>query len=279
MPAPKRKEASARSRKKEGSNPWIPFILVVVLGSLMASAYWLAEKNRAPTDPQTLCRTDQPPPVVAVVLVDVTDQLTELERNQVVEEVERLRSTLPRFALIEVYAMGRGRDDMRAPRVSICNPGAGEDMSSLYQNPVLAKARWLKDFKPRLDEAVDSVVTESKGDQSLLMEAIRTASVNTFGRPEFDSAEKQIYVFSDFLQHVPGVYSQYEPAIGDYSSFRESTYGSSVRANLQGVTVKMFYIERSRTKSFQGRSHVEFWIAHFERSGASVMGVKKILGD
>lgn len=280
MPAPKfERRASAHKKPKDtgGPNPLVPGTIVALLAALVVGAWWIGQRTSVPTDPETLCRTDVPPPVTHAVLIDVTDTLSGGERVQVLNEIERLRVRLPRFALLEIYAIDSAATP-EAALISICNPGRGEDMNSLYQNPAMAERRWEEGFRDRLNQTLDEVVMRSDSQQSLIFEAVRAVATESFGRVVLDGSEKHLTVFSDLLQHAPGEYSQYSRPLSDYGNFRQDRYGHATRANLAGVHVRVFYIERPSTHHLQDGSHQKFWFEYFQAGGAVVEGFKKIFG-
>lgn len=267
------------SSAKKDSIPIGPWLLFGALCALLGGGYWFANKQRSPLDQATLCRTDQAPPSVTVLLLDVSDAISLNEQEQILSEVERIRATVPRFGLIELYELGSEPSAPSRPTLSICNPGRGAEVSEIYQNPTIVEERWRNAFKTRLDDALDSVVSGPASDRSLIMESIRGISIAPFGKPRFDNASKSLFVFSDFLQNAPGAYSQYRRPLPDSGAFARSDYASSVRANLTGVSVGLFYIDRPGTHAIQDGEHQRFWVDYFEASGAEVERLKRILGD
>lgn len=281
MPVPRserRSRSRSRHRDARSSNPLVPGAIVVLLAALVAGAWWMGQRTSVPTDAGTLCRTDVPPPATHAVLIDVTDTLSSGERVQVLNEIERLRMQLPRFALLEIYAIDSAATP-EAALISICNPGRGADMNSLYQNPAMAERRWEEEFRDRLIRTLDDVVTRADSQQSLILEAVRAVATESFGRVALDGSEKHLTVFSDLLQHAPGEYSQYSRPLADYGTFRQGRYGHATRTNLSGVHVRVFYIERPSTHHLQDGSHQKFWFEYFQAGGAVVEGFKKIFGD
>ena len=238
---------------------------------------WAGRKAAAPTDPETLCRTDLPPPEVHAVLIDATDALSEGERIQVLQEVERLRQGMERFGRLELYAIEP--EGLPTPLLSLCNPGRGRDMNSLYQNPALAERRWSSGFNDRVLVALDKVVTRSESESSPIMESIRSLATRSFGGVERDGAKKRLTVFSDLLQHAPGEYSHYRKPLLSYGNHASTRYGHATRVDLTGVEVDVFYITRPDTHGLQDRAHQTFWLDYFASSGASVQRFKKIFGD
>lgn len=281
MPSPRGNRGYSSSGREGRQGRWgiiVALSVLAALVALLAGGMWLARTASIPTDPLTLCRQDQPPPVVAIVVVDVTDGLTATEQSQVLGEVVRLRDALPRFGLLEIHALGREALNPEAPRVSLCNPGRGSDMNELYQNPRLAEQKWESEFSFRLKETLEEVVSGEVSDQSLILEAVKAISLTRLAQPEFDGVDKRLVLVSDLLQHSPGTYSHYTSQ-PEYESFSDTPSGAAARTNLHGVQVELHYIERPRTAGLQGAEHLQFWVSHFERNGGVVARVKKIIGD
>lgn len=281
MPVPKNssRKTERRSRGDGRGKLFPPLFVIASLSALLGAGVWLSSTNSLATDPATLCRTDVSPPSINLVLIDVTDSLSIDERSQITNEITRIKDGVQRFGLLEVYSLGQNYDDLREPIISVCNPGRGSEMSTIYQNPELVEQRWLANFSDRLQSAVELVVNSEASNQSLILESIRALTITRFGNPTFDSSSKNLYVFSDFLQHTPNVFSHYNRPFPSYQEFRETPYFSEIRSDMRGVNVTAFYIARPATISLQDEIHVQFWLDHFSGSGASVERVKRIFGN
>lgn len=281
MPRPRVKRAASRAQRMSG-NPKRSFgsmISAITLIVLICVGLWFGYSESIAVDADTLCRTDQSPPTVQVLLIDITDKLSSGERRQILNEVERIRADVPRFGLIAVYVVGRVRSDSTDSRLTLCNPGKGTEFNSIYQNPKLAEKRWGVDFRDRLDQVLQEVVAEDESDQSLIMEAIRDISIDLLTSPALDGSEKNLAVFSDLLQHAPGRYSHYKSPLLPLNDFRSTKYFAEVSTDLRNVNVQLFYIARPRTEHLQSNSHVKFWAAYLSELGARVQSVKRIFGD
>jgi len=282
MPRP-RSRARAASRPDDASPGGGGFLLPgAVFGVLLvagAGALWFAKTRAVATDPETLCRLDESPPSVSAILIDVTDQLSLAERTQTLNEVERLRSEIPQYGEVQVFAIDGDPGTSGRPWLQICNPGRGAEMNALYQNPAMAEKRWQGEFKQRLEEVLSSLTAKESSDESPIMESIRSVSLLSLGDPRFDDSERQLFVFSDFMQNSPEQYSQYSNAALEFERFASTPYAESVKSNLAGVRVHMYYIERPSTSMFQNGRHQQFWVKYFDKSGATVASVKRILGD
>lgn len=279
MPAPKHRTPRRRRRSTVSWTVSIPILLIGVLVAAIFYAVQLSRSAYVPTDSVSLCRTDIAPPAVTVVLLDLTDALSMEEQIQIGYEFERLRSDMPTHGLLELYFLNRDFENFREPAFSGCNPGDGSEMNSLYQNPELARARWERDFNNRLDDAFSAALDLEDSDRSLIMEAIRHLSVTPFSNPGYDQSEKELVIISDLLQHNPGMYTQYRVPLESFNEFLSSSYFSQTRTDLRGVDIQLIYLDRHKTRRFQSRAHIEFWLDYLSHIGGRVQAIKKILGD
>lgn len=250
-------------------------IAVTLLG--VGTAFYLKSQSAAvPTDPATLCPTKRPPSAVAVILLDVSDKFSEPQRIQIQNQLARLRDSIPRFGLVEVYTVDRLRRRVTEPVVHVCNPGTGADLSRIYQNPELARKKW-DGFAARLTSDIDRQISAPALSTSPIFEAIQSTALKTFGNPEYDGLPKRLVIVSDLLQHVPGGLSMYD-GVPSFGAFQKTPYFSRVRSDLGDVSVLVFYLARPGVVE-QNREHIVFWDRYFQSQGATVEGVEKVFGD
>jgi hypothetical protein len=246
---------------------------------LVGTGSWLAIKGRAaavPTISATLCPAKRPPSEVDVLLLDVSDRFSEPQRLQMQNHLARFRDSIPRFGLVEVYTVDRLSRRVTEPVVHMCNPGTGEDLNRIYQNPELAQRKW-KGFAGKLNADIDRQISSPAMKTSPIFEAIQATALRTFGKPEYDGLPKRLVIVSDLMQNVPGGLSMYD-GVPSFKSFRESAYFSRVRSDLNGVDVLLYYLARPTVKQ-QNRNHLQFWRDYFESQGAEVEGIDKVYGD
>jgi hypothetical protein len=162
--------------------------------------------------------------------------------------------------------------------IGLCNPGKGDDLNRIYQNPELVRKRWEQDFADVLSEKLDELMAAPDSLRSPIYEAVQAVAVRAFGKPEFDQVPKRLIVVSDLLQNVPEKGSSHYRGVPDFDEFRASAYFSQVRADLRDVHVYLFYMNRSDHK-VQGAEHIRFWEDYFAAQGAEVMAVERIFGD
>jgi hypothetical protein len=250
----------------------------VFLGLLSAgiALYSKGQALAVPTDRTSLCPTKQVLSQVTVILLDVSDDFSEPQKLQVANYLDRVRDSIPRFGLLELYTLDRAGGRVTEPVFHMCNPGSGADLNKLYQNPHLAKKAW-QAFTHRVSEQLERQIAAPPSSTSPIFEAVQATALRTFGRPEFDRVPKRLVVVSDLLQNVPGGLSMYA-AIPRFDSFQSSPYFSGVRSDLQGVSVSIYYLARAASNT-QGRSHIDFWDSFFAAQGAAVESVQKVYGD
>jgi hypothetical protein len=188
-----------------------------------------------------------------------------------------LDAELPRFAYVETYAVADRPGVVAEPVIGLCNPGRGDDLNRIYQNPELARKRWEQDFAGVLSAKLDALLAAPDSASSPIYEAIQAVAVRAFNKPSYDGVAKRLIVVSDLLQNVPGKASHYR-AVPDFNELRASPYFSEVRADLRGVRVHLYYMNRSDQRA-QGSEHIRFWEDYFAAQGATVMTVERIFGD
>ena len=275
----RRDRAPTRWRAR-GESLALPIAIValtlVALLTVFAWLWWKGRQVAVATDPATLCLVGRKPPEVAVILIDVSDRFTDPQTLEIRNHLAREQGRLPQFGLVEVYTVDRLGRRVTTPVFHLCNPGTGVDANPAYQNPELAKRRWLK-FADSLTAEIGRQVALPHAGTSPIFEAIQATALRTFGRPEYDSVPKRLVIISDLLQHTPGGMSMYS-GIPSFDAFVSTPYFSQVRADLHDVSVYIYYLIRSDVAT-QSRFHLKFWEAYFRYQGAIVESLQKVFGD
>jgi hypothetical protein len=251
-------------------------LVALTLLGIGTAFYLKSESVAVPTDPATLCPAKRPPSEVDVVLLDVSDKFSEPQRLQIQNHLGRIRDSIPRFGLVEVYTVDRLRRRVTEPVVHVCNPGTGSDLSRIYQNPELARKKW-DGFAAKLSSDIDRQISAPAVSASPIFEAIQSTALRTFGNAKYDGLPKRLVIVSDLLQHVPGKLSMYD-GVPSFESFKATPYFSQVRSDLEGVSVLVFYLARPHVAK-QDRRHIAFWDRYFQAQGATVDGIEKVFGD
>ena len=251
-------------------------LLLVLLLVTGIGFFVKGESGLVPTDGTTLCPTKRPPAEIVVILLDVSDEFSEPQRLQIQHQLARIRDSVPRFGLVEVYTVDRLGRRVTEHFTHLCNPGAGDDLSQIYQNPELARKKW-QGFAAKLTSDIDQLIRAPRMKTSPIFEAIQATSLRTFSKPEYDGLPKHLVIVSDLMQNLPGGLSMYR-AVPAFAKFKNTAYFSRVRADLDGVSVLMFYLIRS-TAPKQTPEHLQFWRDYFRFQGAEIESVNKVFGD
>lgn len=251
----------------------------VVLVLLIAGFLWGVVKSNqvaVPIDDLTLCPTSQPPAEVVAMLIDVSDTPSTIQSVAIKNEVLRVVNSLQPLVRLEIFSLSPSVEAILQPELAICNPGTGQDMSPIYQNPDLARKRWEEQFKGRLQPIIDRELGAQESPQSPLYEAIQSIAVAALGRPEFDDVPKRLVLVSDMIQHVSPGASHYS-GIPSVEKLRGESYFNRIRADLSGLEVQVIYIQRAEFE-IQGLDHIRFWEDYFAIQGARLVEVKRVFG-
>jgi hypothetical protein len=246
---------------------------------LIAGGATLAIKGNSaavPTDAKTLCPTKRPPSEIMVILLDVSDRFSAPQRLQLENQLARLRDSIPRFGLVEVYTVGHRRWRLTTPYDRLCNPGTGAELNQMYQNPQLARKKW-DGFAAKLKEDIDKQMAARPMKTSPIFEAIQSTALRTFGKPVYDGLPKRLVIVSDLMQHVPRGLSMYQ-GVPPFDEFKKTDYFARVRSDLKGVSVLVYYLVRPDVKQ-QDRKHLDFWDEYLEFQGAKLEPMEKVFGD
>lgn len=255
-------------------------ILSLALAAFGIAGGWLYYKSnslRVEIDSESLCPKANSPSLLAVVLFDVSDQLTSQQRMGIVNELRRLKNQLPRFARLEAFTVNEVAASGSQSFKPMCNPGSGSDMNAIYQNPELARKKWEQHFSKRLDQQLDELMRVPPAKDSPIYEAIQETALRTFQMPEYDEVPKRLIVISDLLQNVPRKQSHYA-GVPDFDAFRSSAYFVQVHSDLSNVEVEILYLVRSQV-SLDRSKHIVFWENYFAAQGATVQSANSLYGD
>jgi len=250
-------------------------IILVVLLSILIFFIIKGCGGDNPPDPITLCPTDRPPSEVTVLILDLTDEFSEPQKIKILNEIERIQTTIPQFGLIEVYTINQLDRRVVTPVIHLCNPGNGAEMSPIYENPAMAFQRW-KSFLNQLDTELSKLMSMPESPTSPIFEVIQATALRTFNKREYDGIPKRLVIVSDLIQNVPGKLTQVSEIL-PFTDFKNTDYFTEVRCDLRAVQVYLYYLVRTN-KSQKWPDHKIFWEQYFLSQGASVEKLEPIYG-
>ena len=276
MPAPRGK-AAKRTPKKARSKSLLPILLSGCMAIIFAFFWYVSGKSNFTTDQVTLCPHDNNRiEEIHAIIIDLTNGMSDTERVQILQVINQVKLSLPRFSRLVITGLWDTPSILDDPIFDKCNPGTGDGMSSIYENPVLALQQWQAEFSSQLDAVLDNFLDSPPSDRSEIMLAIRNHAIRLLSDPANSNKRRKLYVISDLMQHSPNQYSHYRFSIEPYHQFRQSPYFQSVRADLRDIDVELFYVRRSKYTSYQTAAHVLFWTEFLNDNGASVARVRNI---
>lgn len=259
---------TADAKKKTVWGYCIIGLCFVVVAVLSISAFALRGR---PYNPETFCPTDGACPHT-IVLIDLTDTLSNDQQKYVLNYVSRVKDRLTDFERLSIFTLTENTYIVPEPVFSKCNPGDGKEANELYQNPGKMKLRFDRFFSEPFKEALKSMDFEKTDDRSPIFETIRELAYrDDFGK---DVSERTLIIISDMMHHTSS-YSHYRNSL-DYEAFSKMPYADEVRVDLDSVTVRIVYLLRPKLKALQGEAHLLFWEKYFEANGAAVAEVRHV---
>ncbi len=222
-------------------------------------------------DETDLCPLDRAYPHT-VLLVDKTDPFTPSQQLFLKNLTNKVKLELERYEKLSIYILDDENYLAPTPMFTMCNPGTGAGANEFYQNPPRVQKRFDDFFGAPLEAVLAKLLEGAEAPHSPIMEMLREVSfIDDFNT---ETPERRLIVVSDMLQNMPA-YSHYRRSI-DYDGFAASAYADEVAALLGGVTVKVVYLWRPRTRNFQGRGHIRFWDRYFAEFGANLVEVERV---
>jgi hypothetical protein len=250
-------------------------LTVLALGVLAAGAYVYATVARLPTlDQATLCPVDGPHSV-AVVLLDSTDEIPDIARQEIRTMLVDMAETLPAYELLEIRLLDPKLPGGRSIFAK-CNPGDGSGLSEYTANPRMARQRWLEGFRQPLDGALEAGFRPAPGKTSPIMETIQRIAVERFTGRGVEEVPKSLTVISDMLEHGPD-YSQYSGDLS-FARFKASRAYKKVQTDLHGADVLIYYIQRKTGKPINSGDHIKFWADWIHDNNGRLKQANKLQG-
>jgi hypothetical protein len=254
-PSRGRRTVTAEREARETRGAIIKIAAVVfVVGAFAALYLTVASKNRR-LDPVTLCPAD--PASVTVLLVDVTDPMNAAQRQDFMNQLVRLKNSIPRYGQLIVTKVDATSGRLLAPVITRCNPGTAADVSDATGNPAAVQKRWDEGFDKPLQAAFDALAVANGAEQSPILESIQSVNLTELQRPGSESRPKKLVVVSDLLQNTPQI--SFYGRLPDAGEFVSSAAFRRVRTDLKSVDVELWMLERADASSTQPRALADLW--------------------
>lgn len=249
-------------------------VVLAILSVIVAAAgyiYFSVLSGIRPMDSMTFCPTDaKGPNSVTAILFDRTDPFTLTQETAIRDRLNAVKDNSSRYDMLEIYTVEPTTTELLRPAFSMCNPGRGEGINPWTGNPRMIEEHWQTLFGGPLQHLFDNIVSGETAQTSPIMEDIQSIVVTRLGSQELIAKKipRRLIIISDLLQYVKG-YSQYRP-LDNFDEFKKSAYYQSVRADLSGISIDVWYIRRKKTLQLQSDAHIDFWRDYFADQGAAI---------
>lgn len=245
------------------------FISLLVVGTIGYSFYQ-ESSNRVEIDELTNCPINGSPSRTAI-LIDTTDSLSRDQSLYLERRLDEIVKKSETFARFDVYFLDQ-KIEAISPKLSVCNPGEGDDKSELTSNVRRIKEKWQNDFYTKISSLFSELENVPTSDSSPIVEGIKYVSIDAFVGDQ--SQKKSLMIISDLLQHS-SLLSHYNNGYTETASSDSSAINSSL-PYLTGVNVNIMYIVRPSNRSLQTNKHLVFWENLIQESGGRVSSIEMV---
>ena len=273
-PRSKRRSAAAARAAHDSRKGWLQICAVVVLIAVVGSAYFAVARGNKALDDETLCPSV--PSSVTVLLVDVTDPMTTAQKQDFRNQLNRLRSSIPRYGKLIVTKVDSSSNELLRPVIVRCNPGTAQDVSDWNGDPRGVQKDHDEKFVIPLDVAFDSLTRASAADHSPIFESVQSVALTELTKPEVADHPRKLVLVSDLLQNTESIsFYGHLPAADQLLS---SPSFRRVRTDLDGIRVEIWMLERSDAPQTQPRALIDLWDAAITAQGGSVERAYNVSG-
>ena len=270
---------SARRRRSSGTSKgslWLGGGLIaaaILCAGGLAYGYFITPAPIA-LDKESLCPVDGSRSVTAV-LVDTSDDLPPITKQEVTKLLLDIAENLPPYELFDVRVLDAEHQTSRSV-FARCNPGDGKGLSEWTANPILARKRWVESFRAPVAEALSGSLSAPNAKTSPIMAAIQNIAVDRFTGRTAAKGSRKLVVVSDMIEYEPD-YSQY---VGDLSfeRYKNSLAYLKYRTDLHGADIAIEYVQRLTRKPINSVAHVRFWTDWFSDSNGQVREIVRLQG-
>jgi len=259
---------SRRNRRRKGGGPsdGVTGALLTVLGIVLIAALaglaWWVNKTKIPLGADN-CPLNQDPRAVHVVIFDRSDPISGQQAQRIRQEMEKLKKAASFAYRFDIYTFEGDSKNELQPILKVCSPGRPEEANDLIENPDMIRRDFEEKFAKALDETVEFLLKESERPTSPIIESLKAATITSFGRLEgLKKIPLRVTLFSDMIQHS-SLHSQIRFK-SDFAKLSKEQVWPTLRPDLKGAQVEMFYLLRPGQKGPDGRpvqssGHQRFW--------------------
>lgn len=247
--------------------------VIVAIGAV-AMFYFSVASSRRDLDEMTLCPAD--PVSRTVLLVDVTDPMNVAQRQDFINQLERLKNSIPRYGRLTVIKVDSAADRLLSPVIVRCNPGTVSDEDDISGNPKAVQEQHDVGYSQPLDQAFETLVRASGAERSPILESVQSAALTELQTPDAEDRPRTLIIASDLLQNTRGV--SFYDSVPDAAMFLASPAFRTVRTDLRGVEVELWMLQRPDAGDTQPRALPDLWTRIIEEQGGIVTRIYRVSG-
>jgi hypothetical protein len=247
---------------------------VVLFVGVIASAAYYAMSAKQHLDAETLCPAK--PQSFTVLLVDVTDPMNTAQRQDFLNQLERLKNSIPRYGKLSVIKVDAAAAHLLRPLITRCNPGTAADENEQTGNPARLQKKWDEQFSKPLDAAFEQIGHASGADNSPILESVQSVALTEFAQQGAEGKPHQLILASDLLQNTGGI--NFYKGLPDSDAFVESAPFNRVRTDLRGADVELWMLQRDDTHETQPRALPDLWDRIITEQGGNLKRLYRVSG-
>lgn len=270
----RRVSAARRRRRSETVAAVRNIVIVLSLLSVIGFFYFRSVMAHRTLDDETLCPTQ--PSSITVLLVDVTDPMNLPQRQDFLNQLDRLTDQIPRYGKLVITKVDPVSERLLVPVITRCNPGSGSDVTEVDGNPQkLEKLRQEKFLAP-LKIAYDQLLEASSADRSPIMESIQSVNLTEILKNAGENSVRRLVVASDLLQNTSEI--SFYGKLPEADALLNSQAFSRVRTDLRGTDVELWMLQRKDSTDSQPMALPELWERIIDEQGGRLVRVYRVSG-
>lgn len=273
-PRSRRRSTADVRAAQESRKGLLQISAVMAIAATVAVVYFAVARGNKALDDETLCPAK--PSSVTVLLVDVTDPMTTPQKQDLRNQLTRLRSAIPRYGKLIVTKVDSSSSELLQPVIVRCNPGTAEEVSDWNGDPRGVQKAHDEKFVAPLDDAFTRLTRASAAERSPIFESVQSVALTDLARPELSDIPRKLVIVSDLLQNTNAI--SFYGALPSPDTLIASAPFRRVRTDLRGIDLEIWMLERSDATQTQPRALIDLWDAAITAQGGNVLRAYNVSG-
>lgn len=272
-----RRYTAARRSGSADREKFIGYVQIVGVVTVVAIVGWFiyyAMNARRSLDAETLCPAK--PDSYTVLLVDVTDPMNVAQRQDFLNQLERLKQSIPRYGRLAVIKVDAAAEHLLHPMIIRCNPGTAADETETTGNPKKLQKKWDEQFSAPLDRVFEQLAEASSAETSPILESVQSVALTEFENKAAEDKPHRLVLASDLLQNTGSV--SFYKGLPTADNFVRSAAFDRARTDLRGVEVELWMLQRGDTRETQPRALPDLWDRIITEQGGSLKRLYRVSG-